>query len=280
MKKILNFLKAPPVWFMAIIWALTIIFCALAITIVCLGFTDEWTYVIYSFAGVFLAYSVYTIVRFAPKIKDSTVNTLRSHDFTKRFLDEYGFRSTFFAVCSLAINIAYTLFNTVISIISSSLWFGAISMYHAILIIMRSDTLLSRHKKPRTSYIRCAILLILLSVFLSLAVWQMVSKDLAFVRFGWTVYAYATFAFYKIINAIINLFKSRNERFTIKAIKHIGFADALVSILTLQTSLLYAFSTGEYGYVNAITGGIVCVLTLSIGVFMLVEIRRKNERRK
>ncbi|MBQ8545581.1 MAG: hypothetical protein IJ437_01435 [Clostridia bacterium] len=280
MKKLLSFLKSPPIWFMAIVWVLTIIFCALSLVVVCLGFTGEWTYVAYAFAATTLAYSVYSIVKFAPKIKRSIIDALRSRAFTKRLLEEYGFRSVVIAVFSLSINIAYTIFNTVISIVASSLWFGAISMYHAILILMRSDTLLSRHKKPRASYVRCAILLIFLSLFLSLAVWQMISNDLAFVRFGWTVYAYAAFAFYKIITSIINLFKSRNEAFTIKAIKYIGFADALVSILTLQTSLLYAFSDGSYGFANAITGAVVCGLTLLIGIFMLVEARRKNERRK
>ena len=280
MKKILSFFKLPPIWFMLISYLLTIVVCVISIVVVSLGFDGEWTYIAYALEGITLAYSVYTIVRFAPKMKRATMDFPRSHTFTKRLLDEYGFRSIVFAFFSLSINIAYTIFNTVISIVTSSLWFGAISMYHAILILMRGDTLLSRNKKPRTSYIRCAILLILLSVFLSLAVWQMVSKDLAFVRFGWTVYAYAAFAFYKITLSIINLFKSRNEAFTIKAVKNIGFADALVSILALQTSLLYAFSDGNYGFVNGITGAFVCGLTLLIGIFMLIEVRRKNERRK
>ncbi len=280
MKKALALFKAPPIWFVLIAWALTIAFSALAILIVCLGFDGWWTYFAYSFAGIALAYSVYTIVKFAPEIKGSIIKTLHANAFTRRLLAEYGFRSIVFAVLSLSVNIAYTIFNAVISIISSSLWFGAISTYHAILIIMRSDTLLSRHKKPRTSYIRCGILLILLSVFLFLAVWQMVLNDLAFVRLSWTVYAYAAFAFYKIITSVINLFKARNEAFTIKAVKHIGFTDALVSILALQTSLLYAFSNGNYGFVNAITGGVACALTLLIGIFMLLEARRKNERRK
>ena len=280
MKKILSFFKLPPIWFMLISYLLTIVFCVISIVVVSLGFDGEWTYIIYALAGITLAYSVYTIVRFAPKMKRATMDFLRSHTFTKRLLDEYGFRSIVFAFFSLSINIAYTIFNTVISIVTSSLWFGAISMYHAILILMRGDTLLSRNKKPRTSYIRCAILLILLSFFLSLAIWQLISKNLAFVRLGWTVYAYAAFAFYKITLSIINLFKSRNEAFTIKAVKNIGFADALVSILTLQTSLLYAFSDGNYGFVNGITGAFVCGLTLLIGIFMLIEVRRKNERRK
>ena len=280
MKRVLSFFKTPPVWFIIISYPLTIALCTVAIVAVCLGFTSEWTYIAYAFAGITLAYSVYTIVRFAPKMKRATMDFLRSHAFTKRLLDEYGFRSIVFAMLSLFINIAYTIFNAVISIITSSLWFGAISMYHAILILMRGDTLLSRNKKPRTSYIRCAILLILLSLFLSLAVWQMISKNLAFVRLGWTIYAYAAFAFYKITLSIINLIKSRNEALTIKAIKYIGFSDALVSILTLQSSLLYAFSNGSYGFANAITGGVACGLTLLIGIFMIIEARRKNERRK
>ena len=67
----------------------------------------------------------------------------------------------------------------------------------------------------------------------------------------------------------------------IKAIKYIGLADASFSILSLQTALLYQFSEGDdYMYFNAITGAVVCALTLALGVFMLIQSRRKNGREK
>ena len=279
MKKFWEYFKKPPIWLIFVIYILTICFSSASIIFAVLGKTEVWTYIIYALAGSALAYSVYTIVKFAPKIKRFTIDMLRAFDFTRKFLDEYSFRAIILATASLFINIAYTVFNAILAIIGSSLWFGAISMYHAILIILRSDTILSRHKNPRKSYLRASILVIFLSVFLSLAVWQMVSNNLAFNYPSLTIYAFAAYAFYKITASIINLVKSREQSLTVRATKNIGFADALVSILSLQTALLFTFSdeTVNTGLFNAITGAVVCALTLIIGITMLISLRKTKK---
>ena len=279
MKTFWKYFKKPPIWLIFVIYFLTICFSVASIIFAVLGKTEVWTYIIYALAGSALGYSVYTIVRFAPKIKRFTIDMLRAFDFTRKFLDEYSFRAIILATVSLFVNIAYTVFNAVLAIITSSLWFGAISMYNAILIILRSDTILSRHKSPQKSYLRSSVLLIFLSVFLSLAVWQMVANDLAFNYPSLTIYAFAAYAFYKITTSIINLIKSRDQSLTVRATKNIGFADALVSILSLQTALLYTFSdeTVNTGAFNAITGAVVCALTLAIGITMLISLRKTKK---
>lgn len=279
MKTFWKYFKKPPIWLIFVIYFLTICFSVASIIFAVLGKTEAWTYIIYALAGSTLAYSVYTIVKFAPKIKSFIIDMLRAFDFTRKFLDEYSFRAIIVATVSLFVNIAYTVFNAVLAIITSSLWFGAISMYNAILIILRSDTILSRHKSPQKSFLRASILVIFLSVFLSLAVWQMVANDLSFNYPSLTIYAFAAYAFYKITTSIINLIKSRDQSLTVKATKNIGFADALVSILSLQTALLYTFSdeTINTGAFNAITGALVCALTLAIGVTMLISLRKTKK---
>lgn len=279
MKKFWEYFKKPPVWLIFIVYFLTIVFASASIVFAILGKAEVWTYIIYGFAGITLAYSVYTIVKFAPRVKNAIVEMLRSFGFTRRFLDQYGFRSIVLATVSLFINIAYTVFNAVIGILSSSLWFGALAIYNGLLTALRSDTILSRNKKPRASYLRCGILLIVLSIFLSLAIWQMIANGLSFKYPSLTIYAFAAFAFYKIISAIISLVKTRNETLTVKSTKYIGFADALVSILSLQTALLYTFSdeTMNQGALNGATGCVVCLLTLAIGIKMIIDLKNKNK---
>ena len=210
--KIIDFLfKKPRIWFIFLIYFLTVLACASAITLLCLGIDGVPTYITYGVAACLLGYSVYTLIRFAPKIKRGIKAAIYRFSFTKKFTSEYDFRTLITSTASLALNISYAVFNIVIAIISRSLWYGAIGVYHLLLVGMRSDVLLSRKKESLASYIRCASLLTLLSFFLSLAVWQMVANDLAFVRFGWTIYAYAAFAFYKITMATISFFKSRKK---------------------------------------------------------------------
>ncbi len=281
MKKIIDFLFiAPKLWFILVAYFLTLVASAGAIIVVCLGIDNVISYALYGVAGLLLAYSVYTIVKFAPKIKAGILSLVHRFDFTKKLAKEYDFRTFITSSISLAINISYAVFNIVIAIISRSLWFGAIGIYHLFLVLMRSDTILSRKKQEKSSYIRCSIFLILLSGFLALAVWQLVANDLAFIRFGWTIYAYAAVAFYKITMAIISFIKSRKNTLSTRALRFVGLADASVSILTLQTSLLYAFSEADTNKMipNSITGACVCAFTLALGLVMLITKGRKNER--
>lgn len=281
MKNIIDFLfKKPRLWFMLFIYLLAFLACAGSILVLCLGIDGVPAYILYGFAGLFLGYSVYTIVKFAPQIKRGIMALIHRFGFTRRLAGERDFRTLITSTMSLALNVAYAIFNIVIAIISRSLWYGAIGIYHLFLIAMRSDVLLSRNSQKKSSYIRCASFLAILSLFLSLAVWQMVANDLAFVRFGWTIYAYAAVAFYKITMAIIGFVKSRKNLLVTRALRFISLADASISILTLQTSLLYTFGGDgvNKGMFNAITGAVVCALTFGLGIAMIIMVMLENKR--
>lgn len=63
-------------------------------------------------------------------------------------------------------------------------------------------------------------------------------------------------------------------------IRSIGLADAAVSILSLQTAMFSSLSSGDEAFrslMNGITGAVVSLITLLIGVFYLAASRRKVE---
>ena len=93
---------------------------------------------------------------------------------------------------------------------------------------------------------------------------------------GITIYVYAIYAFFKIITAVYSLIKHRHTKhMTIMAIKYIKLADAMVSILALQTAMFREFAVETQGFdvilMNAITGAIICALTIAIGVYMIIR---------
>ena len=135
---------------------------------------------------------------------------------------------------------------------------------------MRFDDSKEQILLERRKYVLCGVLLVVLPVFLSIAVYHMVVYGTAFVYMGWTVYAFAVFAFYKITMAIINLVRAhKGEDLTIKALRKVSLADAMVTVLALQTTLLYTFGDGSGAIFNAITGSAVCILTLILGITSL-----------
>ena len=281
-------LKSPKGKFLVLWYALTFLCVGGALAMVVIMPSGVWavvSYILFALAAVTFGYTVYTIVLFAPRVKRSVTLYIKRSRFGRRLLEHYGFRTVVFAAVSFIFNILYALFNGLIAVVSRSVWYGALATYYVVLTFMRGG-IISYHGKPASErsplvevrkYRSCGILLTTLPLCLSFAILQMVVAGNAFVRWGWTVFAFAAYAFYKIIMAIYNVIKSRKmEDMTVRALRDIGLADAMVSILALQTTLLYAFSTGDNGMANALTGGVVCALTVLLGVYMLVCANKKK----
>lgn len=190
------------------------------------------------------------------------------------------------------VNLAFAVYNGAVAILIGSIWYGALATYYIILIILRGGILIYHShrswaiKKGQAQeltllrdtkvYCGCGILLVLMPVALSFAVLQMVRVDDSFVHTGITIYAYALYAFYKISMAIYNFVKTRKlHEMTVRASKNINLADAMVSLLALQTAMFREFGTGmadiNIKEMNALTGVSVCVLTAVIGVFMIIS---------
>ena len=257
-------------------------------------------YALYGLAGIFLAFTVYTLVIYAPKIKAGIIKLMRKNSVLEKMLDNYGYRTVIVSAVNTAINVCYVIFNAVIAIVYRSGWYMSLTGYYLLLTLMRSGIVLYHRKKNKgrlvfkntqanftdeqnyaltelKKYRFTGWLLTVMPFLLSFAILLMVKNNRAFIYGGWLVYAVAAHAFYKIIMAIINVFRAKKvSDVTVKALRGVGLADALVSILALQTTLLYAFSDGTgSGWANALTGAIVCAATLAVGIYIIIRSNKK-----
>ena len=117
------------------------------------------------------------------------------------------------------------------------------------------------------------ILLLVLNFALTGVILLTIAQDTAKRYSEVVVISIATYTFYKIIMAVANMVKVRKTRSPVLiTIRNIGTADALVSMLTLQATMLASFQ-GKGGLdanrMNAVTGMVVCVLILALGVSMI-----------
>ena len=117
------------------------------------------------------------------------------------------------------------------------------------------------------------ILLLALNFALTGVILLTIAQDTAKRYSEVVVISIATYTFYKIIMAVANMVKVRKTQSPVLiTIRNIGVADALVSMLTLQATMLASFQ-GKGGLdanrMNAITGMVVCVLILALGVSMI-----------
>ncbi len=304
MKQFLDFLKKPPLWFLCVL-AVFAVGGAIGGTIFLTQKSlSEYVMVGYVFLGVMavgVGYCIYGFIKIFPDLNERVIAWSEGKPFWGRLFTEYGFRAILFAVGSFLLNIAFAAYNGAVGILNSSVWFGALAAYYVLLILLRGIILIyhvfrrkavksgqteeTTQKKDTRIYGVCGLILILLPAALSAAIAQMVGENRSFVHTGITIYVYALYAFIKIGVAIYNFVKVRKtDEMTVRAAKNINLADAMVSILALQTAMFREFDTaGDFiniARMNAITGAVVCALTALLGIFMFAIAVKKIHDKK
>ena len=282
-KNLLKKLKSPSILFAVIFSILSIAIITVTIVLLCLGYTNSIIgYILYALSAICLSYLVYILILYIPKMRASIIASLRKHKFTSELLDSYGFRTITFAIISFIINIGFAVFQGVIAILSRSIWYGALATYYVAISCIRGGLVLASRKKKTLkekliTYRNCGISLFVLNSSLIAALVQMVVANETFKYGEILIYVVALYAFYKLTISIINLFKAhKHNDFIVSSIKFIGFADALVSILTLQTAMFQSFGSGfNPALYNALTGGAVSLTIIGMGIFIIISSHRK-----
>lgn len=286
-KGFLEKLKKPKGGILALTYILTMIFIALAMAFLIIDYVgtplEILAYISYGLAGVGLFYSVYTIVIYAPGLRGRVMKRLMEVEFTRLMIKNWGFRTVVTSTVSFAMTLFSSITNAYLGISERSIWFGALAAYYIFLAFMRSG-LLVYHRKQRDfesegltrakKYMRCGILLLILNAALSSAIAQMIFDDRSFEYKDWLIYAFAAYAFYKIIMSVRNAIKARRQNdLTLQAIREINMVDAAVSILALQTALLHTFSdaTVDISLFNTLTGSAVSLFSITLSIMMIVR---------
>lgn len=233
------------------------------------------------------------IQRFEERNHRKTAPDDKKTSYGARFLEDYTFRTILTTLPTFLINVVYTVYNGVIGVMNQSAWFITMAVYYSLLGIMRyfavnTERKTSRMENPKLirkrelSVIRTdGILLLLLNLALSGVVLLTIAKGTAKTHSEIMVISIAAYTFYKITMAVINMVKVRKMQSPILiTIRNIGVADALVSMLTLQTTMLASFqgtSSIDANRMNGITGLAVCILIALLGVSMIYYASKRKE---
>ena len=287
MKELLNKFKRPDGVLLALTYILTVVFISGALMMLFIDYTgtifEIVAYTLYGLAGVSLAYSVYSIVIYAPGMKKRISDLLMSNSLSRRIIENWGFRTVLTSTISFGMSVFSSVINAYLGIVTKSIWFGALAAYYIFLALMRSGLLLYHRKKRdfesealirARKYTQCGAWLLILNAALSSAIAQMIFDDRAFEYKDWLIYAFAAYAFYKIIMSVINVIRARrHDDMTIKAIRQINLVDSAVSILALQTALLHTFGDGgvDISLFNTLTGSAVSLFSVAMSIYMITH---------
>ena len=181
---------------------------------------------------------------------------------------------------SLGFNIAYSAYHIIYGAATTSWWFLTIGIYYAILSVVRF-TILHRKGRWRILVPFTGAMLIALSISLVETVVLALVRDRGTVFPLIAMLAIATYTFTKITLATIKWIQARKSTSAkILTLRNISFANALVSIYSLQRSMLVSFdgmTATEIRIMNAATGSGVCIIVFLLGINLL---RIKNTKTK
>lgn len=185
------------------------------------------------------------------------------------------------ALISLGINLAFGIYNLILGFISHTWWFITLGVYYMILGVMRFAILKFSPVKENsdTEFIRKFTgIMFLIMAYILIGVTVLSSVTERGTKYGEIVMiTIALYTFSKITIAIMNLVKSTHAPSAkIKILRNISFADAVVSLMSLQRSMLVSFegmAQNEIRLFNILLGSAVSLVILLLGINLLGGIK-------
>jgi len=237
-------------------------------------------------SGVSFGLSIVLIIGDAGKVSGWLSEHLTNGSFLHRVVTSYRFRTVVFTYLGTIIASAYIVINLFYGIKDHFLWYFAMSVYYVIIGIMRS-LILSRDRKAqkmeeetkteyeKKSFLITGVILTISTIVMARIVTMTVRNLAVLTTRGILVYGIAIYTFYKLGMSVLNLHTaSRQSSWSVKAIRNIGFVDALMSMLHLQITLITVYGSindKDSRVLNIGIGFCICLICIVIGIRMIVK---------
>ena len=184
------------------------------------------------------------------------------------------------------LNFIFAIYNCILGITSNSMWFLTVGAYYIILSVMRISVIGFSSKDRKNEYFIMkftGVMIFILALILFLIVYMTVGQECATNPHEIVMITIALYAFTKITFAIIGFIKSRkSKRPYKKTLRSITFTDSVVSIYSLQRSMLVSFpgmSLPDMMLMNTLSGIGMCIVVICIGL-NLIKGEKKNVKIK
>lgn len=209
--------------------------------------------------------------------------------FLKRQKQDYIFNTIIGSLMSFCVTVLFALYNGFLGIHNLSVWHGSICVFYLLLAMIRGTILLTkknnikrdeikRNYYSRRTFIISAVMLLILNLALILPISLMVILEKP-VNMGLIpAITMATYTTYRIIIASIHMNKqrriSRNDPL-VAELRIINFIEALVSVLTLQNTLIVvnqtASDSNDMLILSAVSSAVIYLVIVYITIHMLIK---------
>lgn len=182
-------------------------------------------------------------------------------------------------------NVTYALFQLSLGFINNSFWFFSLAIYYLCLALVRfylvdytrSNKIKDNLKDEFIHYRMCGFILLILNFIISIIIFFMVFMEKSIVHHEIITIAIATYTFVTFGYAIYNIIKYRKVGSPVlSAGKAVRLAQALVSMLTLEATMLSTFGSDSLDITTKrifliITGTFVSTLIVLMAIYMIIR---------
>ena len=235
------------------------------------------SYVIAAYTLTVWCFKIPYLIKFFKTFKDE-------NKYARKWQDDTRLRVNTSLYGSLVWNVLYGIFQLWLGFYHRTFWFYSLGAYYICLAVMRF--FLVRHTRKYApgermqaelkKYRACGGVFLVMNLALALIIFFMVYWNRTFEHHMITAIAMAAYTFTSFTMAIINVIKYKKYHSPVfSASKTISFAAALVSMLTLESTMLTTFSdetmtvTAQKWMLGA-TGGTISVLIVATAIYMMV----------
>ena len=281
--KICKALLYPPLWLMILL-----VPCSAALLIYSMVFVGTESviaiisYVISAYTLTVWCFKIPYLISFFKTFKDE-------NKYAKRLQDDARLRVNISLYGSLAWNALYGIFQLYLGFYHHTFWFYSLGAYYICLGVMRFFLLLHTRKyapgeKMRSELIKyraCGWIFLVINSTLSAIVLFMVYWNRTFEHHMITAIAMAAYTFTSFTVAIVNVIKYRKYNSPVfSASKAISFAAALVSMLTLESTMLTAFGDETMDAFTqklmlGLTGSVISAFIIATAIYMICAGNKK-----
>ena len=240
------------------------------------------SYVVAAYTLTVWCFKIPYLIEFIKKVKTE-------NKYVVKWLSDTHLRIKVSLYGSLLWNALYGVLQLWLGFYHSTFWFYSLGAYYICLGLMRFFLLQhtrkyapgEKMKEELEKYRNCGWIFLVMNLALSLIIFFMVYWNRTFIHHMITTIAMAAYTFTTFTLAIISMVKYRKYNSPVfSASKAISMAAALVSMLTLESTMLTTFSDEtisaiEQKWMLGATGGAVTVTIIVMAVYMIATGTKK-----
>lgn len=236
---------------------------------------------------VLAAYTLTALILTVPGLISKTKQAIHDHPMLEKAMRDRELRFQLELYGEQLINFAYGVYKIAAGVIVGSAWIGADGIYNLTQGMMQLFQILRRRKSATMeqqwkSYRFCGWMTLVLHLTTTGLIFQMIHWGRSEEYPGFTIFATAAFAFYKLISSFIDVAKDRKHKAPVdSAVRLLDLSQAFFAMFHLQVAMFHVFGQGlaYEALMNTLTGGAVCLLTVAMGVYMIRRANRELKKR-